>query len=583
MKSRNRGDQKRLFQRRKRTPMTQKNGPRGVDGNLTSYGDNEFSRYIRRTFLASAGFDSEDLDRPVVAIINTSSDYTTCHRDMPALVDAARRGVLEAGGLPLVCPTLSLGEILISPTAMLFRNLLAMETEEAIRSYPLDSVVLLGGCDKTVPAQLMAAASANIPAVSVVTGPMRTGSWRGERLGACTDCRRYWLRYRAEEINDDEIGEVQQSLCSTGGTCMVMGTASTMACVTETLGIMLPGGATAPSGSGDRLRNAVASGRRAVELAKNPIRPLDVLTRGSFENALRVLAALSGSTNAVIHITAIARRAGIDLKLEDFDRIASEVPLLVNCKPAGEHWLEDMHYAGGVNALLKTLEPLLDTSTMNICGETLADRLKDISGPADWQEIIHPLDRPLGSTGSLVVLRGSLAPDGAVLKAAAATPELLNHRGPAVVFESPEDASNRLDDPSLGITRDHVLVLRNGGPVGSGMPEAGSLPIPRHLAAAGVKDMVRVSDARMSGTAYGTVVLHCSPEAAVGGPLAHVRDGDLVELNVDERRIDLLVDEEELKKRRATWKAPKTPERGWRRLYAERVEQAHLGADLDFL
>jgi dihydroxy-acid dehydratase len=563
--------------------MTNEPLPRGVDRNLTSYGDAGFSKYLRRAFLASAGFDRHDLDRPVVAIIDTSSDYTTCHRDMPALVEAAKRGVLESGGLPLVCPTLSLGEILISPTAMLFRNLLAMETEEAISSYPLDAVVLLGGCDKTVPAQLMAVASANVPAVSVVTGPMRTGSWRGERLGACTDCRRYWLKFRAEEVNDDEIEEVQQSLCPTGGTCMVMGTASTMACVTEALGLMLPGGATPPSGSGDRLRNAVASGRLAVDLARNPIRPRDVMTRASFENALRVLAALGGSTNAIVHLTAVARRAGVDLSLEDFDRIASEVPLLVNCKPAGEHWLEDMHHAGGVPALLKALEPVLDTSPINVAGQTLAERLRDVASPSGNQEIIRTLDNPLGPTGSLVVLRGSLAPDGAVLKAAAATPELMHHKGPAVVFESPEDAVARLDDPSLKITEKHVLVLRNGGPVGAGMPEAGSLPIPKHLAAAGVKDMVRVSDARMSGTAYGTVVLHCSPEAAIGGPLALVRDGDLIELNTKERRVDLCVDETELEKRRATWTAPEIPARGWRRLYAEHVQQAHLGADLDFL
>lgn len=563
--------------------MSKEPSPRGVDRNLTSYGDTGFSKYVRRAFLASAGFDRTDLDRPVVAIIDTSSDYTTCHRDMPSLVEAVRRGVLESGGLPLVCPTLSLGEILISPTAMLFRNMLAMETEEAIRSYPLDSVVLVGGCDKTVPAQLMAAASANVPAVSVVAGPMRSGSWRGERLGACTDCRRYWLEYRAESITDDEIAEVQQSLCPTGGTCMVMGTASTMACVTETLGLMAPGGATPPSSSGDRLRNGVATGRIAVDLARNPIRPRDILTRASFENALRVLAALSGSTNAVVHLLAIARRAGVDLTLEDFDRIANEVPLLVNCKPAGKYWLEDMHFAGGVPVLLKALESILDTSTIDISGRSLDERLADVQPPAGYQEVIHTLDAPLGGTGSLVVLRGSLAPDGAVLKAAAATPELMKHRGPAVVFESPEDAVARLDDPALKITENHVLILRNGGPVGAGMPEAGSLPIPKSLAAQGVKDMVRVSDARMSGTAYGTVVLHASPEAAVGGPLALVADGDIIELDVDQRRIDVCVDEAELEKRRSNWKAPATPPRGWRKLYANHVEQAHLGADLDFL
>ncbi len=555
----------------------------GINRNLTSYGDPGFSRYLRRAFLASAGYDDVDLERPVVGIVDTSSDYNTCHRQMPEIVDAIKRGVLEAGGLPFAFPTISLHEINASPTTMLFRNLAAMDAEEMIRAQPMDAVVLVGGCDKTVPAQLMGAVSANVPAVAVVSGPMLCGSWRGERLGACTDCRRFWADYRAGALSDEEIAEVEQRLCFTGGTCMVMGTASTMACCTEALGLMLPGGASPPMASGDRLRNAVASGRCAVELAQHERRPRDLLSRTSFLNAVTVLIALGGSTNVIVHLLAIARRAGIPLTLDDFEEVAGRVPLLVDCKPAGKGWMEDLHHAGGVPALLKVLEPLLDVSAKTVTGQTLGELLNDTKPPGDWQTTIRSLDAPLGPTGSLAILQGSLAPDGAVLKVAAASESLLVHRGPAVVFDSPEDAAARIDDPSLGTTPDHVMVLRNAGPVGAGMPEAGSLPIPKHLAAQGVKDMVRVSDARMSGTAYGTVVLHCSPEAAVGGPLALVRDGDTIELNASERRIDLIVDGAELERRRAEFAPPPMPKRGWRRLYAEYVEQAHLGADLDFL
>jgi len=365
---------------------------------------------------------------------------------------------------------------------------------------------------------------------------------------------------------------------------MDMGSASSIACVTEAMGLMLPGGATAPSVSSDRLRIAVATGREAVKLAlRGGPRPRDILTRSSFLNGLTVLIALGGSTNTIIHLIAIARRAGIRLTLDDVEEVARRVPLLVDCKPAGSGYLEDMHWAGGVPALLKALEPLLDLSALTVTGRTLGELLAEVPPPGEWQTTIRTLDNPLGPPGSLAILRGTLAPEGAVIKVAAATPSLLHHRGPAVVFESPQDAADRIDDPSLRITPDHVIVLRNAGPVGAGMPEAGSLPIPRYLAEAGVRDMVRVTDARMSGTAYGTVVLHCSPEAAVGGPLALVRDGDEIELNVPERRLDLLVDERELARRREQFTPPPLPERGWRRLYAEHVLQAHLGADLDFL
>ena len=563
--------------------MSKERKPSGIYGNLASYGDREFSKYMRRAFLASAGYDATDIHRPIVGIADTSSDYNPCHRHMGEILEAVKRGVLEAGGLPLAFPTLSLHEILISPTTMLYRSLLAMVTEEMIRAQPMDAVVLLGGCDKTVPAQLMAAASADVPAVCVVTGPMRTGSWRGERLGACTDCRRLWARYRAGELQEEDIAEIERSLAPTAGTCMVMGTASTMACVTEALGMMVPGGATAPSGSGDRLRAAVASGRLAVDLARQPVRPGSIMTREAFFNALTVLAAVSGSTNAVIHLTAVARRAGVELTLQDFHEISSRVPLLVDCKPAGSGYLEDLHAAGGVPVLLKTLEPLLDRSTRGITGRTLGELLDETEPPAEWQKTVRPLHDPLGTTGALATLAGSLAPDGAVIKTASASPSLLKHQGPAVIFESPEDVANRVDDPSLNVTPDSVLVLRNAGPVAAGMPEAGYIPIPQRLARAGVRDMVRVTDARMSGTAFGTVVLHCSPEAAAGGPLALVREGDTIELDVSERRIDLQVDGQELDCRLQAQKPPRRPARGWAALYAERVLQAQLGADLDFL
>ena len=555
--------------------------PTGIDRNLTHYADPGFSRYLRRAFLASAGYDEADLERPVVGIADTSSDYTTCHRAMPQLVEAVKRGVLEAGGLPLVFPTLSLGEILLSPTAMLYRNLMAMATEEMIAAQPMDAVVLLGGCDKTLPAQLMASASASVPAIHLVAGPMLAGDWRGERLGACTDCRRYWAQHRAGALNAEEIAAVRQSLCPTAGTCMVMGTASTMACVAEALGLMLPGAATPPAVSGQRLRLGAATGRRAVALATEGCSVRDMLTPPAFANALKVLAALSGSTNAVVHLLAIARRAGVDLSLDDFHTAAQQVPLLVDCKPAGSGYMEDFDKAGGVPVLLKSLEPMLNLDAVGVSGQTLGALLQDVAAPGAWQTAIRTLDAPLGPASSLVVLKGSLAPDGAVLKKATSSPHLHKHQGPAIVFDGPDDAG-RVDDPALGITPEHVMVLRGAGPVALGMPEAGSMPLPKHLAAQGVADMVRVSDGRMSGTAYGTVALHVAPEAAVGGPLALVRDGDRIELDVEAGRLDLLVPEEILARRRAEWTAPSAPARGWRRLYAECVLQANLGADLDF-
>ena len=556
----------------------------GFDRRLTSYGDDGLSRFIRRAFLASAGLDAEDLSKPVIGIVNTASDYTTCHRDMPALMDAVKRGVLEAGGLPFQFTAMSLPEILLNPTSMMFRNLMAMEVEEQITSQPMDGVVMLGGCDKTVPAELMAAASANVPAICLVVGPMMTGNWRGERLGACTDCRRLWADYRGGVLDDDQIAEANSQLCPTAGTCMVMGTASTMGCILEALGMTLPFAGTAPAVSSERQRLGVATGRRAVQLVGEDLRPSAILTREAFHNAVVTLSAISGSTNAIIHLTAIARRLGITLDIDDFHEISQRVPVLVDCKPAGSRYLPDMHAAGGMPVLLKELEPLLAREARTIGGRTMGQLLDTWDAAADWQDVIRTLDEPLKPPGALVALHGTLFPDGAIIKAAAASPELMKHRGKAVVFNGLDDLALRIDDPSVGITTDDILVLRNIGPVATGMPEAGAIPVPRYLAQQGVRDIVRISDGRMSGTAYGTVVLHGAPEAARGGPLALVRDGDVIELDVAAQRLDLLVDENELQRRRAEHVDPlKTPRRGWRKLYAERVLQANLGADLDFL
>ena len=550
---------------------------------VTSYGDPGFSRFLRGAFLSAAGFDRDDLSRPLIGIANLASDYNPCHRSVPEILEHVKRGVLEAGGLPMVFPTMSLGETFLTPTSMLLRNLLAMETEELIRAQPMDAVVLVGGCDKTVPAQLMAAAVSEVPVVIEVTGPMITNSWHGERLGACTDCRRMWARHRAGELDERDIRGVEESLATTSGTCTVMGTASTMACMAEALGMMLPGGATPPSPTGDRLRHATASGRRAVELARDPILARDILTREAFMNALQVLAAIGGSTNAIVHVLAVARRAGVDLALADFDAVAAGTPLLLDLKPSGSGYMEDFDQAGGLPTLMKELEATLHLDAVGVTGRPLRDVLAEVRPAQPWQTTIRTLADPLGSPGALAVLTGSLAPLGAVIKTSAATPRLLQHTGPAVVFEDAEDAAQRLDDPDLDVTADSVLVLRNSGPVGAGMPEAGSLPIPRKLSTVGVTDMVRVSDARMSGTSYGTVVLHCSPESAVGGPLALVRDGDLIRLDVAGRSLDLLVDADVLEQRRSELVPRPAPERGWLRLYHDRVQQAHLGADLDFM
>ena len=556
--------------------------PHGLNRGLTDYGDREFSRYLRRSFARSMGISGEMLDRPVVGIAVSGSGFNNCHRTMDELTQAVSRGVLATGGLPLPFPTVSLGEVFLNPTSMMFRNLMSMDVEEMIRAQPMDSVVLIGGCDKTVPAQLMGAASAGRPAIQLVTGPMMTGRHRGERLGACTDCRRFWAKFRAGEVSQDEVLQVEGKLAVTAGTCAVMGTASTMACLAEALGMSLPGTAAIPAVHASRLVAAEDTGKAAVRLAQQPITPAQVITATSIENAFRVLLAIGGSTNAVIHLIALAGRLGIPFSLDRLNQISDDTPVLVDLKPVGEGYMEDFFAAGGVGAVLRELKPLLNLDCMGIDGRKLRERL-DANGAWVDRNVIHTLKEPISARGGLVALKGSLAPDGAILKRAAATPSLFEIEGRAVVFEDLDDLARRIDDPQLDVTPTDVLVLKNAGPQAAGMPEAGYLPIPGKLARAGVRDMVRVSDARMSGTAYGTIVLHVAPESAAGGPLAIVRNGDRIALSVSKKRIDLLVPEDEQKRRFQSWSAPPQPERGYAALYRRSVMQAPQGCDFDFL
>jgi dihydroxy-acid dehydratase len=557
---------------------------RGLARGLTNYGDPAFSLYLRRSFAKSMGYSGEMLERPVVGIADSKSGFNNCHRHFPELIEAVKRGVLAAGGLPVEFPTVSLGEVFLSPTSMMFRNLMSMDVEEMIRAQPMDAVVLIGGCDKTVPAQLMGAASADVPAVQLIAGPMMPTSFRGERLGACTDCRRFWALHRAGKVDEAGIREVEGNLATTAGTCAVMGTASTMASIAEALGMALPGTAAIPAVHADRLRAAEASGKRAVELAASPIRPSQVISEKSVENALRVLLAIGGSTNAILHLTAIAGRAGVVVSLQRLNELSDSTPVLVDLKPTGQHYMSDLYAAGGIGAVLRELKPLLHLDCMTVAGSTLGERLEK---EAPWVDraVVRPLKEPIYPVGGLVALFGSLAPNGAILKRSAADEKLFEKEGRAVVFTSLDDLAARVDDPALDVTPEDFLVLQNAGPTsGYAMPEAGYLPIPAKLARAGVKDMVRISDARMSGTAYGTIVLHVSPEAAAGGPLALVRNGDRMRLSVRQRRIDLLVPEAEIGRRKASWQAPVAPPtRGYAKLYMDHVLQAEHGCDFDFL
>src|SRR3954449_13246739 len=563
-------------------PVGKQTGRQGISLGLTNYGDPDFALYLRRSFARSMGLSDRLLAAPVVGIAAAESGFNNCHRAMPELVEAVSRGVLAAGGLPLVFPTISLGEVFLNPTSLMFRNLMAMDTEEMIRAQPMDAVVLVGGCDKTVPAQLMGAVSANRPAIGLVAGPMMTSRWHGERLGACTDCRRFWAKYRAGDVSSAEIDDIEGNLATTAGTCAVMGTASTMASIAEALGMILPGSAAIPAVHADRLRAAEATGRAAMRLAAEKVTPDRIVTQDSVENALRVLMAIGGSTNAVLHLTAGAGRAGVDIDLKRLNEISDSTPVLVDLKPTGPHYMEDLFAAGGIGAVLRELKPLLDLDCLTVAGETLGERLAGpVERPVD-RDVVRPLSEPLQSEGGLVALFGSLAPKGAIFKRSAADPKLFERESRAVVFTSLEDLSARIDDPELDVTPDDFMVLQNAGPLSpSGMPEAGYLPIPAKLARAGVKDMVRISDARMSGTAYGSIVLHVTPDAASGGPLAKVKNGDRIRLSVKERRIDLLVAPDELA-RRKTAPAP-MPERGYARLYRREILQADRGCDFDFL
>jgi len=560
------------------------NEPIGIAHGLTNYGDRDFSLYLRRSFAQSMGYSRATLQKPVVGIAYTPSGFNNCHRHFPEMLEAVKRGVLMAGALPLEFPTISLGEVFLAPTSLKFRNLMAMDTEEMVRAQPMDAVVLMGGCDKTVPAQLMGALSAGRPAIMLVAGPMMTGRHRGERLGACTDCRRFWAQYRAGKIDDKEIFDVEGKLATTAGTCAVMGTASTMACIVEALGMCLPGTAAIPAVHADRLRAAEATGAAAVKLIGSQLTPDKIVNAKSIENALRVLLAIGGSTNAVIHLAAIAGRAGLGVSLERLNELSDTTPVLVNLKPVGNGYMEDFFAAGGIGALLRELKDLLHLDCLTVTGETLGERLGADDAWVD-RAIIAERKKPLEPQGGLVALFGNLAPRGAILKRSAADSRLFEHAGRAVVFSSLDDLAARIDDPSLDVEPDDILVLQHAGPhSASAMPEAGYLPIPKKLAVKGVKDMVRVSDARMSGTAFGTIVLHVTPDAASGGPLGLVRNGDRIRLSVKERCITLMVDAAELKRRaqQAPVPAP-VPARGYARLYAQEILGADEGCDFAFL
>jgi dihydroxy-acid dehydratase len=566
--------------------MTDSNDPKsGLKKGLTNYGDTEFSLFLRKAFIKGAGYTDDALSRSVVGIVNTGSGFNPCHGNAPQLIEAVKRGVMLAGGIPIDFPTISIHESFAYPTSMYLRNLMSMDVEEMVRAQPMDAVVLIGGCDKTVPAQLMGAISANVPAIQLVTGSMLTGSNRGERVGACTDCRRFWASYRGDQINEQEIADVNNQLVASVGTCSVMGTASTMACIAEALGIMLPGGASPPAVTADRIRIAERTGAQAMMMIEQRLTPDRILTAKSIENALRVQLAIGGSTNAIIHITAIAGRLGIGIDLDRLDALSRETPVLVDLKPSGQHYMEDFHHAGGLVAVLRELRPLLHLDALTVTGRTLGEEI-DAAGPGWPQDVVRSAANPIYREGGIAVLRGNIAPGGAIIKQSAASPQLMEHEGRAVVFENLEDMAARVDDETLDVAADDILVLKQIGPVGApGMPEAGYIPIPKKLGRQGVKDMVRISDGRISGTAGGTIVVHVTPETAKGGPLGLVRSGDRIRLSVARRSLDVLVSDQDLQARAASATAPVADAklRGYRKLFLTTVTQADQGCDFDFL
>ena len=562
--------------------MIKKNS--GMYKNLTNYGDSEFSIFLRKAFIKGMGYSEEMLNKPIIGITNTYSDYNPCHGNVPDLIKSVKAGILSSGAIPLEFPTISIHESFAYPTSMYLRNLMSIDTEEMMKAQPMDACVLIGGCDKTVPAQLMGAFSANIPAIQLVTGPMLTGSHRGERVGACTDCRGYWAKFRAEEIDLAEINEVNNQLVPTVGTCGVMGTASTMALITEALGMMISNGASAPAVSAERKRIAEETGKVAVEIASKSFNPKSFLTLKNFKNALTVLSAIGGSTNGIVHLTAMAGRLGIDIDLNEFDKMTKDTPMIVDLKPSGSGYMEDLFKSGGLPRILNELKDYLYLDAITVTGETIKEIID--KNKYNWkQEVIRKVENPIFDKGSIAVLKGNLAPRSAIIKQSAASKELLAHEGVVEVFENLEDLANRIDSDDLNVTKDSILLLKNIGPIGApGMPEAGLIPIPKKLAKQGVKDMVRISDGRMSGTAAGTIILHVCPEAAAGGTLDIVKTGDIIKLDVKQRLLELKLSDEEIATRKKSKKSnTEIKRRGYDKIFHESVLQADKGADFDFL
>ena len=548
------------------------------------YGESDMRGFGHHSRTAQMGYSRADYqNKPIIALINTWSDINACHSHFRQRADELKRGVLQAGGFPLEMPALALAEVFQKPTTMLYRNLLAMETEELLRSYPVDGCVLMGGCDKTTPALLMGALSMNLPAIFMPAGPMLSGNFRDQKLGSGSDVWKYWAEKRAGNLSDAQWLQIEDGIARSPGHCMTMGTASTMTSAAEAMGFTLPGAASIPAADSRHARMATETGRRIVDMVWEDVKPRDFVKAASIDNAITTVLALGGSTNALVHMIAVARRAGIPLDLDRFDALARRTPLIANIRPAGKFLMEDFFYAGGLRALLSEISDLLDLNAMTANGQSLGANIADAE--VFNRDVILPRDRALVASGSLAVLRGNLAPDGAVIKPAAAESHLLRHTGPAIVFKDYNDMAARIDDPALPATKDSVLVLQNAGPLGApGMPEWGQLPIPKKLLAEGVRDMVRISDARMSGTSYGACVLHVAPESFVGGPLALVRDGDLIELDVPARKLVLKVSDDELARRRAAWVKPAPKfERGFGALYQQHVTQANDGCDFDFL
>ena len=562
--------------------MTRKKS--GMYKNLTNYGDSEFSIFLRKAFIKGMGYSEEMLNKPIIGITNTYSDYNPCHGNVPDLIKSVKAGILSSGAIPLEFPTISIHESFAYPTSMYLRNLMSIDTEEMMKAQPMDACVLIGGCDKTVPAQLMGAFSANIPAIQLVTGPMLTGSHRGDRVGACTDCRGYWAKFRAEEIDLAEINEVNNQLVPTVGTCGVMGTASTMALITEALGMMISNGASAPAVSAERRRIAEETGKVAVEIANKSFNPKSFLTLKNFKNALTVLSAIGGSTNGIVHLTAMAGRLGIDIDLNEFDKMTKDTPMIVDLKPSGSGYMEDLFKSGGLPRILNELKDYLYLDAITVTGETIKEIIE--KNKYNWkQEVIRNVENPIFDKGSIAVLKGNLAPKSAIIKQSAASKELLAHEGVVEVFENLEDLANRIDSDDLNVTKDSILLLKNIGPIGApGMPEAGLIPIPKKLAKQGVKDMVRISDGRMSGTAAGTIILHVCPEAAAGGTLDIVKSGDIIKLDVKQRLLELKLTDEEIAIRKKNKKTHiEIRRRGYDKIFHENVLQADKGADFDFL